>query len=328
MNILKNFKNKLLILILLISILIVPTSVFAYSNKVILGGESVGIEASSNGVMVVGFYSVSGTSPGIEAGLKKGDILLKVDDTDINKISDLSQKFSNSEKIKIKFKRNNKVQTTQINLKKEGNVYKTGLYIKDSISGIGTLTFIDPASKRFGALGHEILEQTSGTRFELKDGEIFSSSVTDIKKTTKRDVGEKDAIFDRDKIYGNIDKNDKTGIYGNYTDEINNQDLIPVSDDIILGKAYIKTVIKKNLKQDFEINILSIDKNSKTKNILFEVTDKRLLEKGNGIVQGMSGSPIVQNGKLVGAVTHVVVDDPHKGYGISIKNMLKESEEG
>ena len=315
-------------MVLLISLFSMPTAVLAYSDKVILGGDNIGIEANSKGVIIVGFYSVNGTSPGLNAGLKKGDILLKVDDTDISKISDLSTKFSSNEKLNITYKRNEKVQTTQINLKKDGNVYKTGLYIKDSISGIGTLTFVDPGNKRFGALGHEILEQTSGVKFELKDGEIFSSSVTDIEKASKRDVGEKNAVFDRDKVFGNIDKNDKTGIYGNYTYNIDSSDLINISDDIALGKAEIRTVIKGKEKEKFEINILSIDKSSNTKNILFEVTDKKLLSNGNGIVQGMSGSPIIQNDKLVGAVTHVVVDNPHKGYGILIKNMLKESEGG
>ena len=276
--------------------------------------------------MIVGFYDIKGSSPGLDAGLKQGDIIQKVDDTDISKISDLSTKFSNSEKLNITYKRNNKVQTTQINLKKDGSIYKTGLYIKDSIIGIGTLTFVDPGNKRFGALGHEIIEQSSGIRFEIKDGEIFSSEVTDIEKASKREVGEKNAVFDRNKVFGTIDKNHKTGIYGDYTYNLDTSDITDISDNIKLGKAYIKTVIKGNKKEEFEINILSINKNSNTKNILFEVTDKKLLENGNGIVQGMSGSPIIQNEKLVGAVTHVVVDNPHKGYGILIKNMLKESE--
>ena len=125
---------------------------------------------------------------------------------------------------------------------------------------------------------------------------------------------------------GKIDKNDETGIYGNYKNSYNKNNLLPISNDINIGKAKIKTVIYGKNKQDFDINILSIDKNHKTKNILFEVTDPTLLSKGNGIVQGMSGSPIIQDNKLIGAVTHVVVDNPQRGYGILITNMLKESE--
>lgn len=321
----KNFKNKLL-LILFLTTLIIPVSAYAYSEEVILGGENVGIEVNSNGVLIVGFYDVNGTSPGREAGLKIGDTILKVDDTVIQGITDLSKHFNNSKTLKITYKHGNVTKNTTLNLVKENETYKTGLYVKDSIVGIGTLTFIDPSTKRFGALGHEILEQTTGTKFEIKDGTIFESNVTGIEKADRGSVGEKNAIYNADEVYGTIDKNDVTGIYGNYSKSYNEQDLIKISSDVEVGKATIKTVIKGQKKQEFEINILNVDKKHETKNILFEVTDKTLLNKGNGIVQGMSGSPIIQNNKLVGAVTHVVVDNPHKGYGILITNMLKESE--
>ena len=321
----KNFKNKLF-LILILTTLIIPISAYAYSDEVILGGENVGIEVNSSGVLIVGFYDVNGTSPGREAGLKMGDTILKVDDTVIQGITDLSKHFNDSKTLKITYKRGNITGETTLNLVQDNKVYKTGLYVKDSIVGIGTLTFIDPTTKRFGALGHEILEQTTGTKFEIKDGKIFESNVTGIEKADRGSVGEKNAIYNEDKVFGNIDKNDVTGIYGNYSKKYNERDLIKISSDVEVGKAFIKTVISGQKKQDFEINILNVDKNHETKNILFEVTDETLLNKGNGIVQGMSGSPIVQNDKLVGAVTHVVVDDPHKGYGILITNMLKESE--
>lgn len=321
----KNFKNKLF-LILILTTLIIPISAYAYSDEVILGGENVGIEVNSSGVLVVGFYNVNGTSPGRDAGLKIGDTILKVDDTVIQGITDLSKHFNDSKALKITYKRGNIISETTLNLVQDNKVYKTGLYVKDSIVGIGTLTFIDPSTKRFGALGHEILEQTTGTKFEIKNGKIFESNVTGIEKADRGSVGEKNAIYNEDKVFGNIDKNDVTGIYGNYSKKYNERDLIKISSDVEVGKAFIKTVISGQKKQDFEINILNVDKNHETKNILFEVTDETLLNKGNGIVQGMSGSPIVQNDKLVGAVTHVVVDDPHKGYGILITNMLKESE--
>ena len=321
----KNFKNKLL-LILFLSTLIIPISANAYSEEVILGGENVGIEVSSSGVLIVGFYDVKGTSPGREAGLKIGDTILKVDDTVIQGITDLSKQFNNSKTLQITYKRGSITNETTLNLVQDNKIYKTGLYVKDSIVGIGTLTFIDPATKRFGALGHEILEQTTGTKFEIKDGKIFESNVTGIEKADRGSVGEKNAIYNEDEVYGNIDKNDITGIYGNYSKSYDKNDLIKISSDIKPGKAIIKTVILGQKKQEFEITILNVDKNHKTKNILFEVTDETLLSKGNGIVQGMSGSPIIQDNKLVGAVTHVVVDNPHKGYGIMITNMLKESE--
>ena len=233
---------------------------------------------------------------------------------------------ANDETLKITYKRNGKEDETKLKLIKDNGVYKTGLYVKDSIVGIGTLTFIDPETKRFGVLGHEILEQTTGKKFEIKDGKICESDITGIEKGTRGSGGEKNAIYNADQVYGAIDKNDETGVYGTYTDDYNKEDLIEISTEIEVGLAHMKTVIDGDKKEDFEITILNIDKDHETKNILFEVTDKTLLEKGNGIVQGMSGSPIIQNGKLVGAVTHVVVDDPHKGYGILITNMLEESE--
>lgn len=321
----KNFKNKLF-LILFLTTLIIPISAYAYSDEVILGGENVGIEVNSSGVLIVGFYDVNGTSPGREAGLKMGDTILKVDDTVIQGITDLSKHFNDSKTLKITYKRGNITSETTLNLVQDNKVYKTGLYVKDSIVGIGTLTFIDPNTKRFGALGHEILEQTTGTKFEIKDGKIFESNVTGIEKTDRGSVGEKNAIYNEDEVYGNIDKNDVTGIYGDYSKNYDEKDLIKISSDVKTGNATIKTVISGQKKQEFEINILNVDKTHETKNILFEVTDETLLSKGNGIVQGMSGSPIIQNNKLVGAVTHVVVDNTHKGYGILITNMLKESE--
>lgn len=323
----KNFKNKLL-MILFTTIFIIPLTVYGYSENIVLGGENVGIEVKSTGVLIVGFYNVENTSPGIEAGLKIGDIITKVDDTVIKGITDLSNNFSNKQTIEITYKRRGEEKKTKLNLIKEDGSYKTGLYVKDSISGIGTLTFIDPSNDRFGALGHEILEQTTRVKFEIKEGKIFESKVTSIEKGKRGEVGEKNAIYNSNQIYGIIDKNDETGIYGDYKKTYNKQNTIKVSEDIKIGNAKILTVIDKSEKRYFDIKILNIDKEHKTKNILFEVTDKELLEKGNGIVQGMSGSPIIQEDNLVGAVTHVVVDNPHKGYGILIKNMLKESEGG
>ena len=322
----KNFKNKLY-MILLTLILIMPISVFAYSDKLVLGGENVGIEVKSVGVLVVGFYNVSGSSPGKDAGLKVGDIIYEVNDTVIHGITDLSKNFNNTD-LKISYKRKGVKYNTILKLKEDNNTYKTGLYVKDSILGIGTLTFIDPSTNRFGALGHEILEQTTGVKFEIRDGKIFNSTVTGIEKAKRGSVGEKNAVYNIDNVYGNIDTNDITGIYGNYYKKYSKENLISISEDVITGPAEVVTVLSNNKKEHFDINILSIDYKHKTKNILFEVTDEYLLKKGNGIVQGMSGSPIIQDGKLIGAVTHVLVDDPHKGFGILITNMLKESEKG
>lgn len=326
----KNFLNKLLIFIFLVSIISIPELTYAYTKKVVLGGQNIGIQVNSKGVLVVGFYSVNGTNPAKEANIQIGDRIIKINDTDINMISDLTSSIKdNTEVLEITYERNNKTYTTNLNLYKDSNnVYKTGLYVKDKIIGIGTLTFIDPETKMYGALGHEIVEKTTGTKFEIKDGNIFKSTITGIERSTRNSPGGKKANYMLDESYGTITKNEINGIYGTYKKEFDSSSLIEIGEPstIKLGKAYFTTVIENEKLETFEINILKINKNDITKNIFFEITDKNLLNRTNGVVQGMSGSPIIQDGKLIGAVTHVVVDDSKKGYGIFITSMLKEIE--
>ena len=324
----KNFKNKLLPLLLLVTF-IIPISCYAYSNNVVPGGENIGIEIKSKGVLVVGFYNVGKSSPGKAAGLKKGDIITSVDDTVINSITDLSDVMDEyKNELKITYIRNNKKYETTIKLVKEEDIYKTGLYIKDKIIGIGTLTFIDPESKIFASLGHEIVESSTGLKFEMKDGSIFKSEITGVEKSSRNNPGEKNATYHVEEKYGTITKNKINGIYGKYEKSIDGKDVIEVAskNEVKTGKAYFRTVLKDNVVEEFDINILKVSDNDPTKNILFEVTDKKLIIKTNGIVQGMSGSPIIQNNKIIGAVTHVLTDNPRRGYGIFITNMLEEAD--
>lgn len=327
----KKFFNKLLIFLFIISIFIIPKTCLAYTNKVILGGQNLGIEVNSNGVLVVGFYKVGNASPGALAGLKIGDRIIGIDDTVINDITDLS--FSSSvlnDKIKITYIRKGNKETTDLKLYKDSSgVYKTGLYVKDSIIGIGTLTFIDPKTNMYGALGHEIIEKTTGQKFEIASGKIFKSEITSITKSERNNPGEKNATYNASEIYGTITKNGVNGIFGNYIGQINRSNLIDVADasEIELGQATIRTVISGTEVKEYEIEILKIYPNNETKNILFKVVDEELISKTGGIVQGMSGSPIIQNNKIVGAVTHVISDDATKGFGIFITTMLKEIED-
>lgn len=235
---------------------------------------------------------------------------------------------NNKSNIIITYLRGNKTNDTSLKLSKSSdNIYKTGLYVKDSISGVGTLTFIDPNTKLFGALGHEIIEKNTGQKLEIKDGKIYSSTVTGITRSDIGKPGEKAARYDSSDIFGNVKENTTSGIFGNYTSTIPDKKLYKVAkeDEVKTGNATIFTVIDGNTIESFAINILKINKNT-TKNILFEITDSRLLRNTGGIVQGMSGSPIIQDNFIVGAVTHVVVDDPTKGYGIFITTMLEEAE--
>lgn len=321
-------KLKIKILILLTSF-IMPISILAYSDYIIPGGENIGIEIKSKGVMVVGLYEVNGKYIAKESGLKVGDIITKINDQKAETIDEMTKIIgSSNETIKINYLRDDKEQTTTMNLiKDENNIYKTGLYVKDEIKGIGTLTFIDPNTKLFGALGHEIIEKSTGQILEVKDGKIYNSKVTNIEPSRDGNPGEKNALFKNE--IGEIKENTNKGIFGKYNEKLPEKTKYKVAkqNEIKTGAAKILTVLNDEEVKEYKIEILKIsDKEEKTKNLLFEITDKELLETTGGIVQGMSGSPIIQDNYIIGAVTHVVVDSPTKGYGIFITNMLEEAE--
>ena len=313
--------------ILLLFLLIIPINVFAYSKYVIPGGETIGIEVNSKGILIVDFYKVNNHFIAKEAGFEVGDRIIKVDSIEVNNINEMLDIIKETNKKNINFivERNNTNLELKLPLTKENGIIKTGLYVKDKINGIGTITYIDPETKIYGSLGHEIVESKTLSRFEIKDGNIYEASVQSIIKSKRGVAGEKNAITNKNNLYGTVKENEITGIYGAYTKDIN-KDLIEISDTITTGEAYIKTVIKDDIVEDFKINILQIDKKSKTKNILFEIIDKKLLKETGGIIQGMSGSPIIQNNKLVGAVNYVIVNDTSKGYGIFITTMLEEGD--
>ena len=322
-------KNKLLLLILLITM--IPINTLAYSNYVIASGKTIGIEVNSKGVLVVGFYEVDNTYLAKDAGFEVGDKITQVNNESVDSISSMVDALEKQTTNEIEFtiSRNKEEKTISMTLQEDENkVLKTGLYVKDQINGIGTLTYIDPETKRFGALGHEIIETTTAQKFEIKDGKIFNATVSNIEKSRNGTAGEKNATYDKTTTAGEIDNNDITGIYGTYQEEIANIETMEVGtkEEIKEGPATIKTVIEENKTEEFDINIIGIDTTSKTKNILFEITDEDLLNKTGGVVQGMSGSPIIQKDKIIGAVNYVIVNDTKKGYGIFITTMLEEGD--
>ena len=324
-------KFKKIFLMLLLILVSIPTNTYAYSNKVILGGNNIGIEVKTKGILVVGLYEIDNKKIAESSGIQAGDYIISVNNNNINSISDFTKEIENDDdkkSVDITYKRKNKSFNTKLNIIEKDGEYKTGLYVKDKINGIGTLTFIDPQTKKFGALGHEIVTKETNEILNIDDGSIYYSYITGITKSNNGSPGEKEADYDNSKKYGIIKENTNKGIFGNYTDSINNENMYEVStpNEVKEGTARLFTVIDGENLESFEIQIEKLNLKDETKNIVFKVTDEKLLNKTGGIVQGMSGSPIIQNNKIIGAVTHVIVNDTTKGYGIFITNMLEETD--
>lgn len=311
--------------------------------KVIPGGESIGVKLNTAGVLVVGHHLVDTDagekSPGEMAGIKVGDMITEINGTKITKMADVAPFVQNagqsSQPLSMVISRENEKFTTKLTpLKSKGEeVYKLGLYIRDSAAGIGTMTFIHPQSKKYGALGHVISDMDTKKPIVVEDGEIVRSTVTSIEKGSNGEPGEKLARFSSDReIVGNIQKNSPFGIFGKLNKELKNGIMdkplpIALSNQVKEGPAKILTVVDNDKVESFDIEIVSTipQKFPATKGMVIKVTDPKLLQKTGGIVQGMSGSPIIQDGKLVGAVTHVFVNDPTSGYGVHIEWMLSEA---
>ena len=322
---------KKLKVLLIFLITLFPSFAYAYSEYIIPGGESIGINIKTDGILIVGFYKIDGNLNKGTPILKSGDIIIKVGDNYVNNEEDLVNAISktmNDNEVKLLVRRGTETFYSDLNLIYSEGTYKTGLYIKDSISGIGTLSYIDPSTNLYGALGHEIVETNTNKRIEVKSGSIYESVVTGIDRSVRGVIGAKNAKFIESNNYGDILKNTIYGIYGNYKEDISSKEALKIKgiDEINKGEAYIYTVLDGNKKEKYRINITKLDKNSKEKNIYFEIDDDRLLEEAGGIVQGMSGSPIIQGDNLIGVVTHVVISNPKSGYGIDIVSMLEEGE--
>ncbi|MCZ0754684.1 SpoIVB peptidase [Anoxybacillus sp. J5B_2022] len=311
--------------------------------KVIPGGQSIGVKLNTLGVLVVGYHLVETEdgkkSPGELAGIRVGDIITNVNGKEIEKMSDLSPFIEEAGKtgqpLQLQLLRDQRSIATKLTpLKdKQDHAYRIGLYIRDSAAGIGTMTFYDPASKKYGALGHVISDMDTRKPIVVQDGQIMKSTVTSIEKGSSGNPGEKLARFSADKeVIGNITNNSPFGIFGTLSKPIQNglfDEPMPIalSHQVKEGPAKMLTVIENDKVEAFDIEIVSSipQKFPATKGLVIRVTDPRLLKKTGGIVQGMSGSPIIQDGKLVGAVTHVFVNDPTSGYGVHIEWMLNEA---
>ena len=303
------------------------------NDKVIPGGKSIGINLNVDGILILGFSDFYGEDgkkhcPAKEAGLKEKDVITYVNGTEVTSASQFSSMVDScaDSKINLEYVRNGQKATTDIIPVKsaEDGCYRLGLWARDGTSGLGTLTFINPKTNRFAALGHAVTDAETGDVINLGSGNIYYSAVTDVKKGSRGLAGELQGSFISSEI-GQIEKNTEFGIYGTFYDEADLEKAVYVAsrNEIVCGKATMLCCTVGNTVEEYEIMIEKINPGSyDNKSMIISVTDQNLISKTGGIVQGMSGSPLIQNGKLIGAVTHVFVNDPTRGYGIFIENML------
>ena len=300
------------------------------------GGMPFGVKIISNGLTVVKFSENQGknTSSAYEAGIRVGDIITKVNNSKICSIEDFVKEVDknggNDMKITVTRGKDEMVFTVKPKYSKDDGKYKTGIWVKDSTSGIGTVTFIEPETNVFGGLGHAICDSSTGKIVSMKKGQVLDVSINGVIKGQVGCAGELKGTFKGKKL-GSIYKNSSCGVYGLVSEnsfEITEEKVFACpKEEITEGEAYIICTLDSSGPQKYKINVSNIDlSNSNVKNFKITVTDKNLLEKTGGIVQGMSGSPIIQNGRLIGAVTHVLINDPTTGYGIFIENMLNEAQ--
>ena len=316
------------------------------SERILIpGGQSVGIKMNVKGVLVVGLEEIetedSIVSPGYTAGLEIGDIVTAVNGEEVQYAGDVS-KIVNAAKdkkkngsINIKVRRKDKELSFDLVPVKEktSGEYKIGLWVKEKIAGIGTMTFYDPKTNVIASLGHGIYESRTGTLLEAGNGELLRTEVKSIKEGHIGKPGEIRGIFYADdEAIGDVKKNSLYGIYakGKKTEKLNlaRPIVMGYQDQIEEGDAYILTTIDGDTVEKFDIKITKVNRQSTpdSKSMEIEVVDDRLLKYCGGIVQGMSGSPIIQNNRLIGAVTHVFVNNPTKGYGIFAEWMVREAE--
>ena len=313
------------------------------NTVVIPSGETIGLRLFTSGVLVVGMSEIKGEDnnnhmPYKDSGITEGDMITKVDNEVITCTSDLTKKInsSNGNAVTLTYKRDgNNYNTNMIPTKTDEDEYKLGLWVRDAASGVGTISFYEPRTGEFAALGHGILDVDTEELIDIARGDIVTSKIISIVKGEKGKPGELQGSIENGKIIGEVYKNTNFGIYGKLNnienlkkEGVNEMKVMP-RDEVKEGKASILCTLENNKQEEYEIEIEKVytSSNRANKNMIIKVTDERLLQKTGGIIQGMSGSPIIQDGKFVGAVTHVMVNNPEKGYGIFADTMLKQMKE-
>lgn len=301
-------------------------------------GNAIGMKLYTAGVLVVGMSEIEGKKPYENSGIKEGDRIVQINQNQIDNTDDLMEAVnqSNGNKISVQYVRDEKTITTSIKpVKNSSNEYKIGLWVRDAAAGVGTLTFYEPASGMFATLGHGIMDIDTSDLIKIANGELVTTNILSITKGTKENPGEIRGTIEAGHTIGNISKNTKFGVFGT----LNKTPYLTVSDEnamqvalreeIKTDKAQIICELENGKKEyyDIEIQKVFVNNNKDNKSMLIKITDLKLLKKTGGIIQGMSGAPIIQNGKFVGAVTHVLVNDPTIGYGVFADIMLKQMKE-
>lgn len=301
-------------------------------------GNAIGMKLYTAGVLVVGMSEIEGKKPYENSGIKEGDRIIQINQNQIDNTDDLMKAVNKSDgnNISIKYVRDEKTITTSIKpVKNSSNEYKIGLWVRDAAAGVGTLTFYEPSSGMFATLGHGIMDIDTAELIKIANGELVTTNILSINKGTKGNPGEIRGTIEAGHTIGSISKNTKFGVFGtiNKTPFLNTSNInemqVALREEIKIGKAQIICELENGKKEyyDIEIQRIFINNNKDNKSMLIKVTDKKLLEKTGGIIQGMSGAPIIQNGKFVGAITHVLVNDPSIGYGVFADIMLKQMKE-
>lgn len=309
--------------------------------QVVPVGKIIGLKLYTNGVLVVGFseiedYSKQKVKPYENSDIKEGDMIIEIDENEIEDIEDLKNAVNSStgNDLKIKILRNGSVINTSIKpVEIEKREYRLGLWVRDAATGVGTVTFYEPETKAFAALGHGITDADTNKLINIDSGELVISKILSIKKGEEGSPGEIKGTIVNQKSIGEVLKNTEFGVYGilddltNLNIDVNDKLEVALRDEIKEGKAYvICSIDDSNVEKEYEIEIQKIyyDNNYNNKSMLIKITDEQLLEKTGGIIRGLSGAPIVQNGKFIGAITNVLVSDPAVGYAVFGDLMIKE----
>ena len=304
------------------------------TKMVVPVGKTVGIKLFSRGVMVVGLADVvteqGEQSPARACGLRTGDIITHIDGKQVDSIEEVQSVLQSAggDTMEIQLTRGGRMvetQTAAVQCMKDGS-YRLGAWIRDSMAGIGTVTYYDPDSGKFAALGHGVNDVDTKLLMPLESGAVMASEVTDVETGQKGMPGELHGKFDLTEDLGTLYANTDCGVFGVTQDGVFSGEAVPVAKvkEIKVGAATILSNVEGDTVQEYQVEILRVYRctGQDSRSMMIRVTDEALLAKTGGIVQGMSGSPILQNGKLVGAVTHVLVNDPTCGYGIFAETML------